>query len=235
MLFVFLFLVVVVIALICVKAVTELAKHSSNLQPEHWKYGWSDEALQEAHDRWDNSSNDLWKSKELLFLEECFQRTREKNHEHWLGLNTERSSGSQWGTNPCCINDPERLENHSMWWEFTPAVGAMPNCRYFTINNTGNVYPNAKERMTSFGEIKDRQDQLELVNGAHGPELVFKGEFKEKVAEVITVIIGPDGDGDDIVYTWHPGWVAAPFDKEQLTVNDNGSFDAPDSFPVKLS
>jgi len=234
MLFVFLFLFVVVIALICIKAVTELAKHASSLDPIHRQHGWSDEALEAAHNYWDNYS-DPGKSKELLFIEECFHRTREKNFGHWQGLNAERPSGSQWGTNPCCTTDPALLEEDAMWWEFTPGEGAIiPGCQYFMISNNG-VYPNAKERMTSFGEVKDRQHLLSLREGAHGKELVFEGEFEEKTADVITVIIGPDDDGENIVYTWHPGRVAPPFDEEQLTVNEDGSFDAPDSFPVKLS
>lgn len=175
------------------------------------------------------------KSENLEFIEDAFLRTLRENREHFFTLRLERESGSQWGEVPFPLLDPFRLERKGEWREFRPEVGAMDVARYFEIENT--LFEDAKTRMTSFGQVKDRQDELELVEGAHGPELVFKGDFDEEVADVITIITGPLSEEDPahIVWTWHPGRVAPRFDETQLTVTENGRFEAPDEFPVKLA
>ncbi len=175
------------------------------------------------------------KSENLEFIEDAFLRTLREKRDWFFTLRLERESGSQWGEVPFPLLDPFRLERKDEWREFRPEVGAVPVARYFEIKNT--LFEDAKTRMTSFGQVKDRQDELELVEGAHGPELVFKGEFKEEVADVITIITGPLSDEDPahIVWTWHPGRVAPRFDETQLTVTEDGRFEAPDEFPVKLA
>ena len=175
------------------------------------------------------------KSENLKHIEDAFLRTLRENREWFNTLRLERESGSQWGEVPFPLLDPFRLERKGEWQEFVPEVGAVPGARYFEIENT--LFEDAKTRMTSFGQVKDRQDDLELIEGAHGPELVFKGEFSEEVADVVTIITGPlsDEDPSHIVWTWHPGKVAPRFDEAQLTVTEDGRFEAPNEFPVKLA
>lgn len=139
-------------------------------------------------------------TKEAIWLsdiESSLERTKKYLPEHYVTLWGERSAGSKWGfeLTPDHISDgwklvqggPVRIYEKESEHEFT--LGVQPLS------------------MTEIGDIR-------IQDGSHGPELVMDvGSIPAEdlpKTNIMTLIIGPEEDCDDVVFTIHPGQATPP-------------------------
>jgi hypothetical protein len=105
--------------------------------------------------------------------------------------------------------------------EFTPAVGAVPVARYFRVET-----PDIGGRLGAVSLNDLDPSLLPLLRGRdienHGRELFVDIDPSEAVlpaVDFVTVILGPDAEGDTVWWTWFPG-APTGADLDELAASD---------------
>ena len=130
----------------------------------------------------------------LSDIEGSLERTKKYLPEHYVTLWGERSAGSKWGfeLTPDHISGdwklvqsgPVRIYEKESEHEFT--LGVQP---------------------LSMTEIED----IRIQDGSHGPELVMNtADHLFPTVKTMTLIVGPEEDCGDVVFTIHPGEATPP-------------------------
>ena len=137
-------------------------------------------------------------AQEVIWLADItgsLERTKKYLPEHYVTLWGERDAGSKWGF-PLTIDHV-----NSGNWKLIQG-GPVRIYRKFTEHRfTLGIQPLS---MTDMAAIRVQE-------GSHGPELVMDTGSKDlPVTSVMTLIIGPEEDCGDIVFTVHPGDATPP-------------------------
>ena len=141
---------------------------------------------------------------------------------HFDSLLGERPAGSRWGR--AFIEADFALP----WREAQPADAVrQPGCRYFVLDGDAFAvaFPRATLGAVPYSSLTDAQrTNVYRANGAHGVELRIDTLAPGRPAEA-WVIIG-DHDGDQVIFTVHPGRVMLPC--------PDGQLDSTQPYAVKL-
>ena len=140
-------------------------------------------------------------TKEAIWLsdiESSLERTKKYLPEHYVTLWGERTAGSKWGF-------PLTLDHvNSGDWKLVQGGPVRIYEKESEHEFTLGVQPLS---MTEIGDIR-------IQDGSHGPELVMDvGSIPAEdlpKTNIMTLIIGPEEDCDDVVFTIHPGQATPP-------------------------
>ena len=135
-------------------------------------------------------------AKEAIWLndiEGSLERTKKYLPDHYNTLWGERSAGSKWGF--------ELTPDHiSGGWELVQGGPV-------------RIYEKESEHQFSLG-IQPLSEtnivDIRVQEGSHGPELVMDSTGKPQITSIMTLIIGPEEDCGDVVFTIHPGQATPP-------------------------
>jgi len=134
---------------------------------------------------------------------------------HFATLLGERPAGSQWG------RDFTDADWELPWQEQQdPGPCAVPGCRYFRLDAeaVAQAFPRATVQAIPMSELDiETQRLVEPREGAHGPELAIKRskmplETPQGPQEA-WIILG-DHEGQEVVFTAHPGPLMMPCPKD---------------------
>lgn len=115
----------------------------------------------------------------------------------------------------------ETLSPNLVGKTFVPETGAVPGCTYVHFEAPSL---NGRLGAVSLENIPDEDLSLVRVRkGPHGHEFYIDRPQHEGIScSFITVILGPDDNGDDIVWTWHPGLPLEPMNHKGAVKLHNG-------------
>ena len=136
-------------------------------------------------------------AKEAIWLsdiEGSLERTKKYLPEHYATLWGERIAGSKWG--------------------FELTLGHI-NGDGWKLVQGGRVRIFEKKSDHEFSLGIQPLSETNIVDirvqeGSHGPELVMDSTGKPQITNIMTLIIGPEEDCGDVVFTIHPGQATPP-------------------------
>jgi hypothetical protein len=136
-------------------------------------------------------------SSPIVDITNALKKTKELLPEHYSSLFGERTAGSKWGFEL----DPRHLGSN---WKLVQGGPV-------------RIYERISGHEFSLGirplKIVNHVD-IQIKDGDHGPELVMDvSEYPDidyTVTNIMTLIIGPEEDCGDVVFTIHPGQATPP-------------------------
>jgi hypothetical protein len=135
--------------------------------------------------------------KEAIWLNDIngsLERTKKYLPEHYVTLWGERGAGSKWG--------------------FELTLGHINGDGWKLVQGGPvRIYEKESEHEFTLGvqplDMTDKSD-IRIQEGPHGPELVMDSTGKPQITSIMTLIIGPEEDCGDVVFTIHPGEATPP-------------------------
>ena len=135
--------------------------------------------------------------KEAIWLNDIngsLERTKKYLPEHYVTLWGERGAGSKWG--------------------FELTLGHINGDGWKLVQGGPvRIYEKKSDHEFTLGvqplDMTDKSD-IRIQEGPHGPELVMDSTGKPQITSIMTLIIGPEEDCGDVVFTIHPGEATPP-------------------------
>lgn len=153
------------------------------------------------------------------FLKVAIENTKRMIPSHWDTLLGERPAGSQWG------REFTEADFALAWVDKTdtlPASVKQEGCVYLNLSGAQvhEHFPAANVGAIPLNLLSEAElEKVRIRNGAHGPELVIESsDFVDSDGRYPVeawVIIGKH-DGEDVVFTAHPGPVMKPLPAKAL-------------------
>lgn len=139
-------------------------------------------------------------------MQDAINNTKQFLPDHFATLLGERPAGSQWGRafteQDFCLD----------WREADPGASVrQQGCRYFRLARREFVraFPDATVAAVRYCDLlTEQRARVYRTAGAHGPELRLDLSATAPADEA-WLIVGPH-QGNDVVFTVHPGPVMAP-------------------------